>query len=464
MTISIPEILDLVQRNEVSQALHKCRMLVAEIPADANTQQLLGMIYIKAGNIELAIRHLQEAIRLNPNNAETHNNLAGIYYRQGNINLAITFYEKSIRRDPDSWEAHYNLGNCYIKLNMVLQAIEQYQAVLTLQPGHLNAKLNLAMALVSISDYVAALPLLIDVAAMDKYNGELQGHLATAYLELGHSEQALQQYRVALELDPDRGEWHHNLAVLYLRTQQNDHAKQHFTRALELQPDNSIAKHMLASLNETPTTSSPPKEYVESLFDQYAGYYNKHVTDTLKYQVPQLLRHAMSKFITAATPQKSILDLGCGTGLCGIYFRDLARFLVGIDLSTLMLAQAKTLGAYDALCCGNILETIPGLNQSYFELVIAADVFVYIGDLEVMFKCIKSSLETNGQLAFTVEDQETNDTFILQATGRYAHSQLYIIALATKHAFAIEINNPITPRVQNETPIAGRLYVIRKLN
>jgi len=464
MTTSIPGIVDLVKRNEIALALQQCHDLVAKTPADANAQHLLGMIYFKSDNLELAVRHLQEAIRLDPNNAEAYNNLANIYYKQGSIALAIPLYERSVRRYPGSWEARYNLGNCYIKQNMVLQAIAQYQAVLELQPQHSNAKLNLAMALVSINDYATALPLLIETAALDKQNGELQGHLATAYLELGQSEQALQQYQIALELDPDRAEWHHNLAVLYLRAQQIQQAKQHFIRTLELQPNNSIAEHMLTALNATPATKAAPQEYVTSLFDQYASYYNKHVTTTLQYKVPQLLRNAISKFITVTTPQKYILDLGCGTGLCGIYFRDLARFLVGVDLSISMLAQAKTLNGYDGLCCGNILETIPGLNQHCFELIIAADVFVYIGDLNSIFTMIISALQNNGQLAFTIEEQDINDTFTLQSTGRYAHSKNYIESLARTHGFNIEVDNSIVPRVQNDIPIVGRLYIMRNIN
>jgi predicted TPR repeat methyltransferase len=464
MTTSIPEIVDLVRRNELILAQQLCQELVARAPSDANSQHLLGMIYFKFGNLELSIRHLQEAIRLDPNNAEAYNNLASIYYKQGSIALAIPLYERSIRRYPGSWEAHYNLGNCYIKKDMVLQAIEQYQAVLELQPQHINTKLNLAMALVSINDYATALPLLVETAALEPQNGELQGHLATAYLELGKSEQALQQYQIALELYPNRAEWHHNLAVLYLRAQQLEAAKRHFIRSIDLDPNNSIAKHMLEALNATPATNAPPQEYVASLFDQYAGYYNKHVTTALQYKVPQLLRNAMSKFITATSPQRYVLDLGCGTGLCGIYFRDLARVLIGIDLSLSMLAQAKTLSGYDGLCCGNILETIPGLNQQCFDLIIAADVFVYIGDLDLIFTMINSALQQNGQLAFTIEEQNINNTFTLQNTGRYSHSIQYINDLAAKHGFIIETNESIVPRLQNESPIDGRLYIMRKFN
>lgn len=493
----LQEVLDLLELNELDKALNKCLEIVAVQPANANAQHLLGIIYAKnrqiplaiqcfekairidpqqeifhnnisnayklMGNLQLAILHLHEALRINPNNAESFNNLGSLYYTMGNIKQAIPQFEKAIRLNPNSWEAHYNLANCYIKIDKVLQAIEQYESVLKLNPKHNNAKLNLAMALVSIKNYDKALPYLEEAAHNNPQHGELQGHLATAYLEVGKTQDAIAQYNVALALDPIRAEWHHNLAVLYLRDQQQDLATQHFKESIRLQPENAIAKHMLAALNESPATDAPPAEYVASLFDQYAGYYNKHVMQDLKYVVPQLLRQAISKFITPFTKPQQVLDLGCGTGLCGIYFRDLAKFSVGVDLSTEMLAEAKALGSYDALCCCNILETIPGMNQEFFDLVLAADVLVYLGALEQLFALVITALKTDGLFAFSVEEQNSNPTFILQSTGRYAHSQQYIGALAELHNMHIEINEAITPRMQGDIAILGRLYVLRKL-
>lgn len=494
---SLEEVLALLERNELEQSLSKCLDIVAVQPADANAQHLLGIIYAKnrqipsaiqcfekairidpqqaifhnnisnayklMGNLQLAILHLHEALRLAPNNAESFNNLGSLYYTQGNIKQAIPQFEKAIRLNPNSWEAHYNLANCHIKLNQVLQAIEQYKSVITLKPQHDNAKLNLAMALVSIKDYDAALPYLEEAAKNNPQHSELQGHLATAYLEVGQSSNAIAQYNIALSMDPARAEWHHNLAVLYLRDQQQDLATKHFQKAIKLQPDNAIAQHMLASLNAAPATDAPPTEYVASLFDQYAGYYNQHVVQDLKYAVPQLLRQAISKFITPFTKPQQVLDLGCGTGLCGIYFRDLAKFSVGVDLSTEMLAQAKALGSYDALCCCNILETIPGMNQQCFDLVLAADVLVYLGALEQLFALVITALKTNGLFAFSVEEQNNNANFVLQSTGRYAHSQQYISAIAKFYNMQIEMNQEITPRMQDNIAIPGRLYVLRKL-
>ena len=48
-------------------------------------------------------------------------------------------------------------------------------------------------------------------------------------------------------------------------------------------------------------------------------------------------------------PVYDILDAGCGTGLCGVLLKPLARSLTGVDLSASMLKKAKQRGIYDRL-------------------------------------------------------------------------------------------------------------------
>lgn len=496
--IHISEVLQLLEAGNLKTALEKGQRLVQQNPSDADAQHLLGLLYAKSGEIykaidhfkqainldprqatyhnnisnaykligdaDLATRHLHTSLQLDPNHAESFNNLGSLYYTKGAIKDAQQQFEKAIRLNPESYEAHYNLANCYIKQDMVLQAIDHYKAVLKLSPAHSNASLNLAMSYVIIHDYTNALPLLEIAAANNPQHAELQGHLAETYLNLGKTEQALQQYNIAIGLDPNRPAWQHNLGVLYLRAKQPDLAKQHLELALKLQPDNSTAQHMLAALNADPTSKNAPPEYVKLLFDQYAGYYNQHMQKDLQYNVPQLLRQAINNFVTEHTVQQNILDLGCGTGLCGVYFRDLARFSVGVDISPAMLLEAKNLGAYDALTCCNILEAIPGQQQQYFDIILAADVFVYIGELDQLFTTIISALKPTGLFAFTVEEHDTSANFVLQASGRYAHAHAYISFLAAAHNMQMEISESIVPRVQDGKPIRGHLYVLRKTN
>lgn len=489
-------ILAYLEQNELDKALYECLKLVESNPTDADAQHLLGLIYAKmhnfqdsikhfaqaiqldpqqslyhnnisnaykrSGNLEAAIRHLNEALILDPNNAESYNNLGGINYTLGNIKLAIPQFEKAIRLNPNIWEAHYNLANCLVKQDMLQQAITHYQTVLKLNPNHANAKLNLTMTLIGVNDYASALPALEEIAASNPEHIELQGHLADAYLTLGQTDNALNQYIKATTLDPNRPEWQHNLAVLYLRTRQYELAKQHFAITLKLNPKNQTAIYMLDALNGNVDIKAAPEEYIQKLFDQYAHYYTQHMTKVLNYNVPQLLRQAISATITNATKQKRILDLGCGTGLCGIYFRDLANFLVGVDLSSEMLAEAKKLGAYDALCCCNILQTIPGLNLEYFDLILAADVFIYIGDLEQLFTMLQSTLVKGGHIAFSIEEQADGSDFILQTSGRYAHSVEYIRRISNNYGFKIFSDTAITPRTSEHIPVNGRLFVLEK--
>jgi predicted TPR repeat methyltransferase len=491
------EILALIDSNELPAALVKCQHMITINPHDPDFPHLQGLIfakmgkmseavksfsqalkldpkqaifhnnisnaYKKIGNLEQAERHLNEALLLSPNNAESYNNLGSLYYTQGRIQQALPLFEKAIRLNPNSWEAHYNLANCYIRTEMVLQAISHYQTVLKLNQNHGNAKLNLAMSFVSIKDYTSALPFLIEAATNNPQHAELQGHLAEAYLDLGKSTEAIEQYNKALALEPTRAEWQHNLAVLYLREKQYNLAKQHFINSLNINPDNHTAAHMLAALdNNTSAESAAPAAYVSDLFDQYASYYNQHLTTKLQYKVPQLLRQTMSKYLTDASKQQNILDLGCGTGMCGVYFRDMANFMFGVDLSKEMLAQAKALGAYDGLCRCNILQTIPGYNLNIFDLVLAADVFVYIGDLKPLFSMILTTLKEHAKLAFTIEELASQDDFSLQSTGRYAHSKKYISELCNELGFSISTMDTIVLREQDGKAIPGILYVLSK--
>jgi len=500
MQQSVHDVLKLLESNQIKEALELCNFLASNKPEDADLQHLLGLIYAKRrdlnsallhfkhaldldptqalfhnnisntykllGNLDLATRHLHEALRLAPNNAESYNNLGSLYYTRGQITQAIPLFEKAIRNNPLNWEAHYNLANCYIKQDMVLQAISHYETVIKLNSQHANAKVNLAMALVSLHDYTAALPLLEEATINNPQHAELQGHLAEAYLDLGKSQQAMDQYKKALLLEPNRAQWHHNLAVLYLRTKQTELAKQHFVRSLELEPNNPTAQHMLSALGtkNSQNIETAPAEYINQLFDQYASYYNQHVTTQLNYKVPLLLRQAISKFLNDFSKQQNILDLGCGTGMCGVYFRDMADFLIGVDLSAEMLAQAKALGAYDGLCRCNILETIPGYNRQVFDLIISADVFVYIGDLKPLFQVLRGALRPNGKIAFTIENTDDKDNVVLQQTGRFAHGVHYIQQLCTKFNFHIDTEELIDLREQEGKKIGGRLYIISLIN
>jgi predicted TPR repeat methyltransferase len=410
--------------------------------------------------IDAALRNLLEALRLTPNNPEANINLGKFYYFQGQIRSAIPFFQKAIRLDSSAIDAHFQLANCFVKLDMMQQAIDHYQVVVSLNPYHANAKLNLAMAYISQNDYMHALPFLTEAAALDPGNAELQGHLAECYLDLGDTAAAIKQFELALNLDPNRAAWQHNLAVLYLRDNNITAAQQHFEKALELDPSNDTAQHMLNALNSNLNSQTAPQQYVNDLFDQYASYYNAHMRNRLQYDVPAQLRQAINEILNIHTKQLNILDLGCGTGLCGVYFSDLANFMVGVDLSQQMLNQAKNLPVYEGLCRCDINQILPGYNMHVFDLVLAADVFVYIGDLTTVFQNVKTCIKSQGLFAFTVEFLDAPENYQLQPSGRFCHSKHYIEELAIKFGLSVKLCQKIILREQNANNINGLLFVL----
>jgi predicted TPR repeat methyltransferase len=170
--------------------------------------------------------------------------------------------------------------------------------------------------------------------------------------------------------------------------------------------------------------------YVRRLFDQYAARYDTALTERLNYRGPALLHDAVEAVMRAAArPMRfgSMLDLGCGTGLGGAAFRPYVDWLVGVDLSPAMIAQAATKGLYDRLVTAELADFLADEagDKGNYHLVLAADVFVYVNDLAPIIAGIAHILAPDGLLAFTVETH-AGDGVKLLPTLRYAHGEGYV--------------------------------------
>jgi predicted TPR repeat methyltransferase len=172
-----------------------------------------------------------------------------------------------------------------------------------------------------------------------------------------------------------------------------------------------------------------PPAYVARLFDDYAWRFDKHLIKNLGYRAPALIIDALSA-VVPGHHFASALDLGCGTGLMGEALRGRVDHLVGVDLSAAMIAKARKRGVYDELIIGDAVAPMrerPGI----FDLIVAADALVYIGDLAPLFAAVAWALAAEGLFAFSVEKCE-GDGFKLEPTMRLAHSRSYIETTARK--------------------------------
>jgi predicted TPR repeat methyltransferase len=190
------------------------------------------------------------------------------------------------------------------------------------------------------------------------------------------------------------------------------------------------ARLQLARLGAGDATPRMTDAYVRRLFDQYAARYDAALTEQLAYRGPELLWYAVNAVMAGAgRPMRfaSVLDLGCGTGLCAAAFRQHADQLIGVDLSPAMIAQAAAKSVYDRLAVGDIEAFLvdEAAGPAKYHLVLAADVFLYLNDLVPIVAAIASVLAPAGVVAFTVERNPGNGVKLLP-TLRYAHAEAYL--------------------------------------
>jgi predicted TPR repeat methyltransferase len=206
-------------------------------------------------------------------------------------------------------------------------------------------------------------------------------------------------------------------------------------------------------LRATGLRESMPAAFVETLFDQYAGKFDASLVGKLNYRGPQKLLHALQ--LNGFMQTGRALDLGCGTGLMGEALRPHCDWLGGYDISAGMLAQAQRKGVYDLLEKRDISQL--QLGEDRFDLIVAADVFIYLGALERIVGWCAGSLNSGGLLAFTVE--ASVKPVELRESRRFAHSHGYVEGLLHDAGFAGSNVIPCVLRQDRGQDVAGLCVV-----
>lgn len=220
-------------------------------------------------------------------------------------------------------------------------------------------------------------------------------------------------------------------------------------------PDDKIRAHELRVLVD-PSIDRAPPAYVEALFDDFAERFDRQLVEMLDYRAPALLADLIA---SRRARFERILDLGCGTGLAAPSLERFGAELTGVDLSSAMLAKAAERGGYDHLVQEEavaFLERHPG----GFDLIVAADVVIYFGDLVPLFTAAAKALAPGGLLAISTERGETG--WSLLPTARYAHGDDYVQA-ASAPGFRIVERQEIPLRRETTAVTVGCLYLLERL-
>lgn len=111
-------------------------------------------------------------------------------------------------------------------------------------------------------------------------------------------------------------------------------------------------------------------------------------------------------------PNAVILDFGCGSGVFKI-LKTLGSYMVGVDMSTKAIQNAKELNAYDEVYSLDILDPFYDRFKNHFDYIISSDVFGHIefGHKDSVIQRLKSLLKEEGTMIHGIEtgDIKYND-------------------------------------------------------
>ena len=414
---------------------------------------------IKYGRLGQAEDLCREILKLSPRTSEAYNILGTVYQERGLIDDAISALYKTVELDSSNANAFFNLGTILGQRGQYEQAATFLRKGLALAPRTAEARNNLGLALAGLGKLNEAISSLKIATELDPHYGDAWLSLGDAYCKQGQLQKAVDTYQRCIQFNPDFTEGHYNLSVTQHDLKLLPDAIESLQRTIELDPEHTAACHMLAALSgETPDAA--PQQFVTNLFDQYSNRFETDLVNRLEYIIPTRLRELFSEFIPVGTRLSKVMDLGCGTGLSGQAFHDIADYLAGIDISEKMLEHARGKKIYNVLLAGDVCEQLRQLPD-LFDLFIAADVMIYIGNLEPLFSAVSIKAGPGAYFAFSVESQQQND-FTLQDTGRYAHSTSYISRLAAASDFTVIAQEQAGIRKEGDTWIPGEIYLMQK--
>ena len=417
----IQHLIKLYNQDQLGEVFEQTSTLTKQYPNSLVLWNLSGASAAQIGKLDEAIDAFKKAISIKPDYADAYNNMGNALKGQGKLEEAIEAYDKVLSIKPDT-EAYYNMGNALKEQRKLEEAVEAFKKAISIKP-----------------DYAAA------------YN-----NMGTTLKDQGKPDEAIEAYKKAISIKPDYAEAYNNIGNTLIAEGKLEEAAEAYNKAIAIKPDYGSAKHMLSALSGT-TPKTAPREYVEELFDDYSEKFEDSLVNKLEYKTPKLIRNILIKSDSNKS-LGSILDLGCGTGLFGLEIKDHCSKLEGIDLSNKMLSVAKQKNVYDTLSQSDIVEYL-STKPLDFEYYVAADVFVYVGDLSEIFRLIKSRNRKSGKLVFSTEHSEVDGYHILES-GRYSHSKTYIESLCKEFDYKIVHFSTADLRKEKGDFLTGGIYIL----
>jgi predicted TPR repeat methyltransferase len=386
--------------------------------------------------------------------------VAGIeHFERHDFEAAAALFEQALQLAPGRPSVLMNLGVCCVHLGRFERADVCLRQALAADATQTDAWMAWGVTQMVLGDWAQALHSHEQARALGADGPEFCLRWGECLAHQARLPQALQAFEQALAHDPELAEAWSQLAHVQRDMGQTAQAIAGYQRAMQLGADPELHRYYLAALNPQQPVVNAPAAYVEKLFDQYADDFEAHLVGQLGYQGHSMLLQQLP--VDPMVRFEQVWDLGCGTGLCGPLIRPRADHLTGVDLSSAMVAKAQNLGVYDSLHAQDLVNFLEQTTTKA-DLVLAADVFIYVGWLDAVFEALSPRVKPGAWLAFTVEEPDPGFEVQLHSSLRYAHALTYLQKLAAQHGWRWAKVHRAPLRLDQAQPLMGAYVYLQK--
>ena len=452
--------LQLWERACLAEAMEAFGAALVFEPDNADLWRDLASVLDAQGHAAPAETCVRESLRQDPGAARSWLLLANQASRSGRPSEAEAAFGEAIRLDPTLGDAYFGLGLLQFSRQQLIEACRSLREAVTHGYDTALGFTSLGHVCYLAGDFAGSAGAFesairfgpLDAAACRKYarartllsivDGDIPGAIAAYPGLAGPRAEALDDVlRDTFSQLSAYGQPEAALALGRFR--------------LEQAPDDPMQRYLLDALSGRPMQRAPV-DYLEYYFDRFAATFDHKLVDILHYDAPALMARLVDELQDLFD---DIVDLGCGTGLAAPHLAPFGGQLTGVDVSGRMLEEARKCGLYAHLEKQEALEFLDR-HEAGFDLIFAADMVIYFGDLERLFAAAHRALRPGGLLALSIETAAAGD-YTLLSSGRFAHTEAYLRRTAAPW-FDVAARQEVTLRLEAARPADGVLLVLRR--
>ncbi|MDN5248267.1 MAG: methyltransferase domain-containing protein [Wolbachia endosymbiont of Tyrophagus putrescentiae] len=211
-------------------------------------------------------------------------------------------------------------------------------------------------------------------------------------------------------------------------------AYNYFIKTLKLDSKHAEASYYIKKMTDPSLIKALPINLIKQYFDYTGEYFVEHWLIAKQYKGHELVHAAIIKiFDNKSIAKLNILDLGCGTGICGHFLKinNIGNYITGVDISNRMLNIArgcfiKGKSVYNELIRMNMSDFLAQEKKHKHDVIIFAEVLHYLSDFQSELELAKEVISNKGAIVCIARRKEGDGIDFVNRGDYFRHSESYI--------------------------------------